>query len=62
MSNINSISITSKEPIKSIPPVKYKSKIIYGNIEIMLEKHINWFHRLMIRLIFGIKVEKVGDK
>ena len=61
MNNINSISITSKEPINSVIPVKYKSKIIYGNIEIMLEKNINWFHRLMIRLIFGIKVEKVGE-
>lgn len=61
MNNINSISITSKEPINSFTPVKYKSKIVYGNINIMLEKHINWFHRLMIRLIFGIKVEKVDE-
>lgn len=61
MNNINSISITSKEPIIPITPVKYKSKIMYGNLEIMLEKHINWFHRLMIRLMFGIKVEKVGE-
>lgn len=61
MNNVNSISFISKEPIQSITPIKYKSKIIYGNIEIMLEKHINWFHRLMIRLIFGIRVEKVGE-
>lgn len=51
----------SKEPIKSFTPVEYKSKIVYGNVEIFLEKHINWFHRLMIRLIFGIKVEKVKN-
>lgn len=50
-----------KEPIKSFTLVKYKSKIVYGNVTIFLEKHINWFHRLMIRLIFGIKVEKVED-
>lgn len=43
------------------PKIKYKSRIVFGNLTIMLEKKINWFHRLMIRLIFGIKVEKVGE-
>ncbi len=40
---------------------KCQSKIVLGNFTIFLEKKFNWFHRLMIKLVFGIKVEKVGD-
>ena len=56
MNNSNSISLISKEPIK------YKSKIVYGNVEIMLKKKINWFHRIMLKLFFGIKIEILGGE
>ena len=62
MNNSSSISIISKEPINTFVPIKYKSKIVYGNVEIMLEKKINWFHRIMLKLVFGIKIEILGDK
>lgn len=57
MNNSNIISIISKEPT-----IKYKSKIVYSNVEIMLEKKINWFHRIMLKLVFGIKIEILGDE
>ena len=60
MSNANSICI--HQDIEGCTfKINYKSKIILGNVTIMLEKKFNWFHRLMIRLIFGIKVEKVDE-
>ena len=62
MNNSNSISLISKEPINTFVPIKYKSKIVFGNVEIMLEKKINWFHRIMLKLVFGIKIEILGDK
>lgn len=40
---------------------KYQSKIVVGNYTIFLEKKFNWFHRLMIKLVFGINIEKVED-
>lgn len=62
MNNSNSICLISKQPINTFAPIKYKSKIVYGNVEIMLEKKINWFHRIMLKLVFGIKIEILGDK
>ena len=62
MNNSNSISIISQEPINAFVPIKYKSKIVFGNVEIMLEKKINWFHRIMLKLVFGIKIEILGNK
>ena len=41
---------------------KYQSKIVLGNFTIFLEKKFNWFNRLMIKLVFGINIEKVDDK
>ena len=38
-----------------------KSKMRIGNITIFLDKKFNWFNRLMIRLIFGFKIEGVND-
>lgn len=40
----------------------YQSKIVIGNFTIFLEKKFNWFHRLMIKLVFGIKIEKVDEQ
>ncbi len=39
----------------------YQSKIVVNNFTIFLEKKFNWFHRLMIKLVFGINIEKVED-
>lgn len=40
---------------------KYKSKLTLGGVDIMLTKKFNWFNRLMLRLIFGLKIEKLDD-
>lgn len=39
-----------------------KSKMRIGNITIFLDKKFNWFNKLMIRLIFGFKIEEVNNK
>lgn len=38
---------------------KIQSKIIIGNITIYNIKKFNWFRRLMFKLVFGIKIEKI---
>ena len=40
---------------------KYKSKLTLGGVDIMFTKKFNWFNRLMLRLIFGLKIGKVDD-
>lgn len=47
--------------IEKIEIPKYKSKLTLGGVDIMFTKKINWFNRLMLRLIFGLKIEKVDD-
>ena len=37
----------------------YKSSLILGHITINLTQNFNWFQRLMIKLIFGFKVERI---
>ena len=39
-----------------------QSKLIVGNITIYLDKKFNWFNRLMFKLLFGLRLEKIGDK
>ena len=39
-----------------------QSKLIVGNITIYLDKKFNWFNRLMLKLLFGLRLEKIGDK
>ena len=39
--------------------VKFNSKIVIGDMTYYIKKKFNWFNRLMIRLVFGIKIEKV---
>lgn len=38
-----------------------KSILEIGNIKIYNIKKFNWFNRLMFKLFFGIKIEKVGS-
>lgn len=37
----------------------YKSSLIIGHITINLVQSFNWFQRLMIKLIFGFKIERI---
>lgn len=39
----------------------YKSRLVIGNITVRFTKKLNWFNRLMIRLVFGLKIEKEVD-
>ena len=39
-----------------------QSKLIVGNITIYLDKKFNWFNRLMFKLLFGLRLEKIGGK
>ena len=52
--SINAETITIKSP-------EYKSKLNFGGVDIFLTKKFNWFNRLMLRLVFGLKIEKVDD-
>jgi len=38
---------------------KYYSILIIGNMKIRNTKKFNWFHRLMFKLAFGIKIERI---
>lgn len=38
-----------------------KSMLTIGNITFYFEKKFNWFNRLMLRLVFGLKIENVKD-
>ena len=61
INNCNDVCIHSAEPTNIIKPAEYKSKLVFGNVSIMLTKKFNWFNRLMFKLVFGIKIEKIGD-
>lgn len=39
-----------------------KQQMKIGNYTVYFYKNFNLFHRTMIRLLFGLKVEKVSDK
>lgn len=51
------ISVDGEKVKQEIP----KQQIKIHNYTIYLYKKFNWFHRLMVRLFFGIKIEKVGE-
>ena len=55
----NKISINA-ETI-TIKSQEYKSKLNFGGVAILLTKKFNWFNRLMLRLVFGLKIEKVDE-
>lgn len=52
--SINAETITIKSP-------EYKSKLNFGGVDIFFTKKFNWFNRLMLRLAFGLKIEKVDE-
>ena len=39
-------------------PDEYNSVLILGNLVLRTDKKINLFHRIMFRLLLGIKVER----
>lgn len=39
-----------------------QSKLIVDNITIYLDKKFNWFNRLMLKLLLGLRLEKIGNK
>lgn len=40
------------------PPV-YRSELVIGNITVRFTKKFNLFHRIMLRLVFGLNIKKV---
>lgn len=38
---------------------KYNSKLVLGNLYFYTDKKINLFHKIMFRLLLGIKVERM---
>lgn len=42
---------------KEIKTRKYKSIITLGDINVYQTKKFNWFHKLTLRLIFGLKIQ-----
>lgn len=45
--------------IQGLPPPK--SELILGDLHISLNKHPNWFHRIMMFLVFGFKFKRLGN-
>lgn len=41
------------------PEMNSKSKLKFENITIYFDKNFNWFQRLMLKLVFGLNVEKI---
>ena len=41
---------------------QHKSKVIVGNLTIMNTKKFSWFHKLMWRIILGIKIEDIKEE
>lgn len=37
----------------------YKSELIIGNITVRFTKRFNLFHRIMLKLVFGLKIKKI---
>lgn len=62
----NDFNVTNRKPFLEInheinEEFNYKSKLVIGNITVRFTKKFNWFNRLMIRLVFGLKIEKEVD-
>lgn len=41
---------------------QHKSKMIVGSLVIMNTKKFSWFHKLMWRIILGIKIEDIKEE
>ncbi len=48
----------SNEPLQLLKLPEYKAELIVGeNLHICITKRMNWFHRLMFKVFFGITVK-----
>lgn len=37
----------------------YKSELVIGNITVRFTKRFNLFHRIMLKLVFGLKIKNI---
>lgn len=42
-------------------PEKMKSRLKLGNYSVYTDKKINLFHRIMFRILLGVKVERINN-
>lgn len=42
-------------------PKEYKTKIIVGDVTVMLTKRFNWFQKRMLNVFFGFEVEDIKE-
>lgn len=42
-------------------PEKMKSRLKLGNYSVYTDKKINLFHRIMFKVLLGIKVERINN-
>ena len=42
-------------------PEKMKSRLKLGNFSVYTDKKINLFHRIMFRILLGVKVERINN-
>lgn len=54
--NIPFVEINTNPFIKN--PI-YKSELVIGNITVRFTKRFNLFHRIMLKLIFGLKIKNI---
>lgn len=54
--NIPFVEINTNPFIKN--PI-YKSELVIGNITVRFTKRFNLFHRIMLKLVFGLKIKNI---
>lgn len=45
----------------SFQPEEFNSQLKLGNLYFYTDKKINLFHRIMFRLLLGVKVERINN-
>ena len=45
----------------SFQPEKFNSRLKLGNLTFYTNKKINLFHRIMFRILLGVKVERIDN-
>lgn len=54
--NIPFVEINTNPSIEN--PI-YKSELVIGNITVRFTKRFNLFHRIMLKLVFGLKIKNI---
>lgn len=52
--------VNSSEP-QTVKLLEVKSYMDFNGLKICFLRKFNWFHKLMIRLFFGLKIYNVGS-